>query len=266
MASSNFSSPQFLPPNSSFGGGGDTESKVPRALGAEETELELDSNAKLIERIRLVNMVRAVCKGDVKVLEVYIRTSPSNSSTISGSGINSEMRKLHDLIATSTGADKEGKSHSCSSALDQELIESLTLGLNTELIQSLFASLIIWNKSHRNDNALEFLNLLYEEQAVNAVIEALGSAQSELGGDRSYLATSDQYLTKETALQNIRDSVLLLTDEEVFVDAAESIFSSITSDRKMVNLFKLLNTINDEYFNRYVDRINAEFQNDGRSY
>lgn len=144
------------------------------------------------------------------------------------------------------------------------MVELLTLDLNEELIQSLFASLILWNKSSRNDNALTYLNLLYEEQAVNAVIEALGSAQSELGQKRDYLATSDQHLTKETALQNIRDSVLLLTDEELFVDAAESIFSSITDGAKMDNLFELLGAINDKYFNRYVDRVNLEFQSSSR--
>lgn len=110
MASSNFPDSRLssFGSSSSSSGGGHTETK---AVRTSERESQFDEvNRKLLERIRLVNMLNAVCSGDVKSLKNFIETDPSSGSTTdTGNDYakQSELRKLHDLIATSTGADKE---------------------------------------------------------------------------------------------------------------------------------------------------------------
>lgn len=78
------------------------------------------------------------------------------------------------------------------------------------------------------------------------------SVASEVNKPHDYLATIGQHLNKETALQNIRDSILLLTNEENIIDALDS--------REKDNFKKLLKIVDDKYFNEYLELVASDFR------
>ena len=70
--------------------------------------------------------------------------------------------------------------------------------------------------------------------------------------EKSFIEAGEQVIQKTQALQNIRNSIFLLTGEPTFIQAMGRIFFSIKDQVKRTTILEMLYAFDDEYFNKFL--------------